>query len=465
MGALTFGHETHHRTMPLLLSQPVARRTIWREKMLVLAVGLVIASATAWLCLQGFCSTNWQTAAMTATVAVIALCAFCGAPTLTLLGHNAIAGAVCAICFPGAIALVDSIVIERWFRNDRVPGLCICGCSLLLYCVPAAWIGYAKFQGLQALDGASRELALPTAVETILARPFAGISTRLNGPFVSLIKKELRLQKPTFLLTGFFCLLALGGALLFIESKDVGAGVLAADFAIYILLIPLIAGGLSVAEERAWGIADWHLTLPPSSKRQWLAKMLVTLPVSLVLGLVLPAGLYWAGALFFAPKEERMFLQIVLAIALVQLCVTSLAIYAATFSNSTTKAILASLALIVALCTALMLLKPVLITIALMLVPMLPAAWRPGSDYPTIPDWYEHQQMLALGIRAVALVVLACFFQWFAFSNYRQVGTSVRKYACQGAILLIIAALCVCLVNAIDLWPGWSLPQSPPFHL
>src|SRR5437764_188779 len=45
LGGMSFGHELQHRTMSMLLSQPIARGAIWRAKMLVLAAAIVTTTA------------------------------------------------------------------------------------------------------------------------------------------------------------------------------------------------------------------------------------------------------------------------------------------------------------------------------------------------------------------------------------------------------------------------------------
>ena len=44
MGALIFGNEFQHRTLSLLLTQPIPRTSLWKEKMRVLATALAIAA-------------------------------------------------------------------------------------------------------------------------------------------------------------------------------------------------------------------------------------------------------------------------------------------------------------------------------------------------------------------------------------------------------------------------------------
>jgi hypothetical protein len=44
MGASVFGNEFNHRTLPLLLAQPVSRKSLWRIKMLALSAALLSAA-------------------------------------------------------------------------------------------------------------------------------------------------------------------------------------------------------------------------------------------------------------------------------------------------------------------------------------------------------------------------------------------------------------------------------------
>ena len=45
MAGSSFGNEFQYRTFSLLLSQPIARSVVWREKMLVLGAGILASLA------------------------------------------------------------------------------------------------------------------------------------------------------------------------------------------------------------------------------------------------------------------------------------------------------------------------------------------------------------------------------------------------------------------------------------
>ena len=151
------------------------------------------------------------------------------------------------------------------------------------------------------------------------------------------------------MLAGLFVLIAVTGACLFPFHSELGVNIWAGDFIIYVFVLPLIAGAVSVAEEKGWDLAEWHLTLPPSALMQWSAKMMAALSTSLALGLVLPALLFVAGDALFAkgdalnslPPASQIWCWVV-----GQLLLTSVAVYAASISSTTLKAILAAFAII-----------------------------------------------------------------------------------------------------------------------
>jgi len=289
MAGSAFGTEYQHRTITLLLSQPIARSVIWRDKMLVLGAGMVASLGALLLCLAVrrpmIDGQNWL------ALALIPLCAFCGAPFWTLVLRQGIGGMVATVGFPSGIMAACMLVYVQSGSTNETTMVAAMLSLLLIYCAVVYWLGYAKFKRLQALDAPSRELSLPAGLEDFLTRPLTKLSSRFRGPFATLLKKEFRLQQISFLLAGVCVLIAVVGFCVATRRPDIAAGIVGGDLLLYVLILPLIAGAISVAEERGWGMAEWHLTLPPSALKQWSAKMLAALSTSLVLGLLTCAAL------------------------------------------------------------------------------------------------------------------------------------------------------------------------------
>ena len=313
-------------------------------------------------------------------------------------------------------------------RGSRVTGSAVV--LLILYCAVVLLAGICPIpDGWKTYDSTARELSLPASLEAVLARPLASVSARFRGPFASLLKKEFRLQQVSFLLAGVFVLIAVVGfCLIPIYLPAGGKASVGGDYALFMLLLPLVAGAISVAEEKGWDMAEWHLTLPPSARQQWLAKMLATLSTSLALGLLLPAGVFLAGSALFEPHGSRASLPPTYALAawvLGQLLVTSVAVYAASFSKSTLRAILAAFGMIVASFGIL----------------WLTGDWAISTFGPLKLGFHEDGLNLAPAVLCVGLLLMLCLTQWFAWSNFRRFGASVRRLVIQLGVIFVAVEL------------------------
>jgi hypothetical protein len=299
-------------------------------------------------------------------------------------------------------------------------------CLLFIYCTLVYWLGYDKFKRLEAVDIPSRELRLPAGLETILLAPLTKFSARFRGPFATLLKKEFRLQQTGFLLAAVFILIAVAGLGIAKRYPEVATGVVGGDIFLYALILPLVLGAISVAEERGWGIAEWHLTLPPSSQEQWSAKMVATLSTSLALGLLLPVAVLLVANPLINPSGARITVPPAFAIlswVLGQMLLTSVAVYAASFSKTTLQAILAALVILIASGGALLL--------AIYWghhVALAPIEW---IVQPPIDEW------LIFPLLSGALAFVLCMFQWFAWSNFPRYGLTARRLIPQLTVILL----------------------------
>jgi ABC-type transport system involved in multi-copper enzyme maturation permease subunit len=434
MGGSSFGNEFQHRTISLLLAQPIARSVLWRDKMLILGGGMLASLLVLVVCLQvgrsGIDGESWLMPVL------IPLCAFCGAPYWTLLLRHGIGGMVFAVAIPGLLLGVNALLTQRLFDEQTIAQVSVI--ILVIYCALVYWLGYAKFKRLEAVDGPSRELSLPAGLEAFFVRPLTRASSGFRGPFATLLKKEFRLQQISFLLAGMFVLFAVVGACLIKRYPNLGEGIVGADCFIYALILPLIAGATSVAEEKGWGITEWHLTLPPSALKQWSAKMLAALSTSLVLGLVLPIATFLAGLALFGQLGARGSLPSapeLLCWPLGSLLLTSVAIYAASISNSTLRAILGTVGIIVAAWA-------VCLLVAFEAMKVVRAMG--------LSMYYSHPgpELIPL-LMAGGLFLMLCVVQWFAWSNFRRSGLPARKIIVQLVVILFSVGLTALVIISI----------------
>ena len=122
MAGSSFGMEFQHRTLSLLLSQPIPRSVLWRDKMLVLGVGMLTSLVVLLVCLAVSGPASGRVEWL--TLALMPLCAFCGVPFWTLALRQGIAGVVSAVGIPSSIlaALALVVGIEKRVKAASVRG-------------------------------------------------------------------------------------------------------------------------------------------------------------------------------------------------------------------------------------------------------------------------------------------------------------------------------------------------------
>jgi hypothetical protein len=163
----------------------------------------------------------------------------------------------------------------------------------LCYAGVMVWLGGRTLARFQATGGmASDDLLM--AGPDVMPGAWAGwLRCRPTGALLNLIRKELRLLRPLWLISllaalGWACLTLFG--LLFergfsrnFETAVVIMGVGST------LMIAILAGSLSLGEERTSGTHSWHMTLPVSAFLQWRIKLYMALFAGFVGAALLPA--------------------------------------------------------------------------------------------------------------------------------------------------------------------------------
>ena len=299
LAALSFGNEFQHRTLSLMLSQPVGRMEIWGEKMSVMIAAVL--SAALVFCLTGRAALQrdpelWVIAGAW-IIATVASSTF-----WTLLARSTMGGI--------ALNSVNASIPLVWHeRPDWIPetmtARSVAAFAFLCYAGVMLWLGrrnLARFQVAGGIAGEDLLVAGPDVMPAVVAGWFR---CRPTGAALNLIRKEFRLLRPVWLISllaflGWICLAMLG----LVPLRDSGRN---PTVAVIILVstsifIPALAGSLSLGEERTSGTHSWHMTLPVSARRQWLIKLVMAMFTGVVCAVLLPnLALIARGFLFGSP--------------------------------------------------------------------------------------------------------------------------------------------------------------------
>jgi hypothetical protein len=271
----------------MILSQPVSRGRVWLEKWSVLASFLLVMAVLQYTALEAgpfagravgrelmfltvmLCSTAFWTLVAGSTIGGVA---FSLAALLLLeMGANI------------AAARLSGVAVDLFAPHPLVAGLRVA------YAVLTWWLGWrllARFEVTGEGAGAATLAITGAAPDLLRCRP--------KGALRNLVRKELRLQQPTFLIAALFtgCWLAALAFFALPPDRPRAAGaVFTTMLAIYVPLAVLVAATVSVSEDTTLGVRAWHLTLPVSSRTQWLVKLVITGVMAAAAAIGLPFAL------------------------------------------------------------------------------------------------------------------------------------------------------------------------------
>ena len=286
LAALPFGEEFHHRTMILLLSEPVSRARIWLDKWLAVVTVLAVLAGIQFAV---FSIRRPEVPPQVAIMFVVMVA--CSAPLWTLVARSTIGGLVFTVSVimmqELAMGLFISRVLGITTRQDvfvDLPGLHAIRAAYALVTLGLGWRAFARFQ----VAGAGFSVGTGIADGWAILRPRRG---RLLG---NIVRKELMLQRPAFMAAAAFVacwLVSLGAVSMQTRPEWLAEALFPLLIAIYMPLVIVLAGTIPVGEETSLGIRAWHLTLPVSVRVQWGIKLVVSITIGLVLGLALPAAM------------------------------------------------------------------------------------------------------------------------------------------------------------------------------
>jgi hypothetical protein len=340
-----FGREFGLRTLPLILAQPLERSRIWRTKTAVLA-GAMATVFAAW-CLSsmtyvylhpGMWQASWWK--MLTIAGTAALVTFAGGLWTTLLLRQVSAAFWFTILAPAAIALAVD-----WLGGSPATVVAALGLysvlgffwarRLFFRFQEAGWTGgVISFPGWRSHDAALQP------------------ALRAHRPLAALFWKELQLQQVSLLAIAWLFLLHLAVVEVRRFGHDSLGNTLRAGLEVFgglWLIVPLLVGSSSVADERNLGVTPELLCLPISSRLQYALKLLFVL----VLGGVLSGLLLWTaegiGTTVHGGSDIEAFktpfqLNTLVSATLICLGLSLIGFYASTLTRSIIQALAAAAA-------------------------------------------------------------------------------------------------------------------------
>ncbi len=317
----SFGREFSLGTFQSLLSEPVARRQIWRTKIKVLffsaavilaayfiSSGLLYCQAlktTIWSVNPKILSSDFRNAMLGS--GVVMLVALTGGLWTTLLVRQAAAAFWITFLVPGGMLMLIILFLPSKLASDEHIVIPLLYYAAGIYIVVGFWFAHRLFHRAQDAAWTGGVIAF-SKWRYFESGSESAVSTRHQRPLGALVKKELQLQS-----ISWFCaaaLLALHLAVIVMRKvhgsfeRDSLAGGASEFFWTLWLVMPLIIGGTVVAEERRLGVAESQFCLPFSRWFQFALKFFPTILVGIMLGGCVPLLLEGFAAWIGAPNPD-----------------------------------------------------------------------------------------------------------------------------------------------------------------
>jgi ABC-type transport system involved in multi-copper enzyme maturation permease subunit len=343
LATLPFGNEFQNRTLSLLLSQPVGRARIWFEKSSIAFVAVAsVAAVFAFspLFVETLPDRGQQAHALALIFAVLASATF-----WTLIARSTIGGIALSVgtvlLLAGFSTLATGIGANSLFLMTHYTSISVA--IPLCYAGVMLWLGARTLARYQVTGTMAGDDLLTTGSNALLGAFSHRARSNPTRPVWNLIHKEFRLLRPVWLVTVLtastwtcFAFVDLSHQQKPLKSLPlpIMAFALSSGF-----IIAVLAGCLSLGEEKTSGTYAWHRTLPISAARQWSIKICVALFVSFICAGLIPVLLLIAGEHLFPavfPSEDATFL---LTWLLAVLFLTLFAFWCACAVNGTVTAV------------------------------------------------------------------------------------------------------------------------------
>lgn len=286
IGLAGMGREIAARTFSLMLAQPQPRADYWRAKMQVLLVALAGLGLFLGLVNLQFVPRpdRWEMAGIWFVTACVAVT---GGLWTTLLFRQIVAAFWISVLLPFALLAIASQV-----DNDRARTI-VAVALLLVYAVAGYWFAHWQFRHAQDTAWTGGEVNLSGLARWL---PWRRTTTTIqkSHPLRALVIKEFQFQQVNFLLGGLLLLVQTVMLLLQRFANLTEHSVLemaVQNFWGIWMIMPLLVGCGSVAEERKLGTLESQLCLPVPRAWQFAIKVSVALVCGLLLGALVPVAL------------------------------------------------------------------------------------------------------------------------------------------------------------------------------
>ena len=311
LATLSLGNEFYHRTFSLWLSQPVSRMQLWGEKIGVMFAAVLSAGVVSGIAMSSFALPEMGlTYSKTAAVAYVII-TMASATFWTLAARSTVGGFILIGCiwwffymFVGKIGSGELKAVPS--SATIIPAAFALGMG---FAALMLWLGAQKLVRFQATGGSSGEdllVAGPAVMPECLAGWFR---PRPSGALLNLVRKELRLLRPVWVIELLvFVYIALMAVFRLLPSPPVFLPETLLQWAVLgppvmtCMGLAGLAGILSLGEERTTGTQAWQMTLPISSRTQWLIKLAVGMFAGLACALLLPLlAMIAVGSVYGSP--------------------------------------------------------------------------------------------------------------------------------------------------------------------
>jgi hypothetical protein len=257
-----------------MFSQPIPRVKIWREKLSATFIAIIVPFLGLCLAYQNDPFVSFQA---WESIAVWTIFVACSGPVCALIARSSIGGTLLNLIVRFSLDLAVNVAVTMRVLKPGQAVVVILLVSLALLGLGVRMI--TQFQFADGVVGTDLLTALP-AIRVLRCRP--------SGSYLNFVRKELGLLRPLWLTTAAFIV---GWAVLSLFSRYDTFRWPIPLLAMQVAISPVLAGVLSLSEEKASGIHQWHLTLPMTALKQWLLKAVIAVIAGILCAVVIPVVL------------------------------------------------------------------------------------------------------------------------------------------------------------------------------